>query len=567
MKIPPRTIIPAALLLITSGITACGGSGQDEGRVEHYSQTIQGVAIDGHLARSMVFADFDNNGTRDPWEPYAFTDDDGYFSVNPKTGINYCDHPDDAGLAVHCLSLDRSTDQLILRVDGGYDTLTGEPFLGQLSRRLTRQDSSPTTAAVITPLTTLISSLKTEAEQDFVLTNIGIQRSDLDIEYVDPETLRVDNRLFNKALKLQKSVTILSDRIEDIYTEIGEAVGTPNDVSAIVYGNLARLMSANSLPLEDALVRADLLQQVLESSEQQVQQIYERRELDSPRSEHLENRLQQYQNSTTEIAMLNQVTDHLFAINSDSHLSDLKGRSRALEALVVKTIDNSRYETHAQQSLAFVLDPANAVLVDQLLEVLNEETADLAAVIKANLNSPHLGTPDAVRQNFQLSPRAAPFANLEGKQIRVSDPDLGFAPNQLQDSEVEIYFKGMPNATSGGFEACVKYIDGANTDGRLGDGNTRGEKVNGQWSLLGASRNSGESYSLLLTINFLGATYQAIMKPAGFESIDNREVQQIRFDYGGEFRSWHSESGLEPQDQIPQSNGDCANRLPSRIGL
>lgn len=567
MKISHQCTTPIALLLFTLGITACGGSGQDKGYVEHQDRTIQGVAIDGHLARSMVFADFDNNGTRDPWEPYAFTDDDGYFSLNPKTGVNYCDHPEDPGLAIHCLTLNRSTAQLVLRVDGGYDTLTGEPFIGQLSRRLTEQGGSPAPAAVITPLTTLVSSLKTTAEQDIVLANMGIERRDLDIEYVDPDNSEIDSRLFNKALKLQKAVTILSDRIQDIYTEIGDAVGTPNDASAIVYGNLAKQMSTGSLAMEDALNRADVLQQILDSSEQQVQQIYDRRELGTPRPEHIENRFEEYQNSMTEIAMLSQVTDQLFAVDGDSHLTDLKGRSRALEALVVKVTGNSHRETHAQHSLNFILDPSNAVAVGHLLDVLNEDTADVAAVINTNFNSQHLQTLEAARQNFQLPSASTPFANLGGKQIRVSDPDLGFAPHGLKDSEVEIYFKGTDNATSGGFEACVKYIDGASTDGRLGDGNTRGEKVNGQWSLLGAGSNSGASYSLLLTINFLGATYQAIMKPAGYEMVGDQEVEKIRFDYAGAFRSWRSDAGLLVQDQVPRSNRDCADRLPSRVGI
>lgn len=567
MKISPQCGTPAALLLLGMGLVACGGSGQDEGYVEQYSRTIQGVAIDGHIARSMVFADFDNNGTRDPWEPYAFTDDDGYFSFNPKTGVNYCDNPDDPGLSIHCLTMNRNADNLMLRVDGGYDTLTGEPFIGQLSRRLTGQDSSHASAAVITPLTTLMSTLKSNTEQDILLANLGIDRSDLDIEYVDTDNDFVDSLLFNRALKLQKAVTILSDRIQDIYTEIGNAVGTPNDASAIVYSNLAKLMSTGPLTLNDALNRADILQQVLTGSELQVQQIYDRRELDPPRSEQLESRAWQYQNSVVEIAMLNQVTDLLFASDGQNHVSDLKGRSRVLEALVVKAVENSRYETHTQASFEFILAPANTLIVEQLLDVLNDDTADLAAVINANFNSPHLGTPDAIRENFQLPARAAPFSNLGGKQIRVSDPDLGAAPFSLKDSEVEIYFKGVLNATRGDFEACVKYIDDASTDGRLGDGNTRGEKVNGQWSLLGADSSNGNSYSLLLTINFLGATYQAIMKPAGFEMVDNREVQKIRFDYAGEFRSWQSATGLQAQDQIPQSNRACADRLPSRVGL
>ena len=145
--------------------------------------------------------------------------------------------------------------------------------------------------------------------------------------------------------------------------------------------------------------------------------------------------------------------------------------------------------------------------------------------------------------------------------------DLGSAPNQLRDSEIEFYFQGDEGEVHGSFAACVKYIKDANINGKLGDANTRGELVKGYWSLLGGNQNSGASYSLLLTIEFLGTRYQAILKPAGQARFNGEDMRGIRFDYGNELRTWYSHRGPEPIQYSPTSATDCANRLPSRIGI
>ncbi len=144
------------------------------------------------------------------------------------------------------------------------------------------------------------------------------------------------------------------------------------------------------------------------------------------------------------------------------------------------------------------------------------------------------------------------------------DSDNG--PQDLDDAEIELYFSGDSGSISGAFTACVKYIEGATTES-LGEGNTRGEIVDGFWSLLGADIETGESYSLLLTLTFLGTTYQAIMKPAGTQLIGDTTYELIRFDNLDEINVWHSELGLVETGVVPQTNEECQERLPSRVGL
>ena len=47
-------------------LSACGGTGQDDGEVNDHVLDAKGLSIDGYLARATVFIDSNNNGTRDP---------------------------------------------------------------------------------------------------------------------------------------------------------------------------------------------------------------------------------------------------------------------------------------------------------------------------------------------------------------------------------------------------------------------------------------------------------------------------------------------------------------------
>ena len=150
--------------------------------------------------------------------------------------------------------------------------------------------------------------------------------------------------------------------------------------------------------------------------------------------------------------------------------------------------------------------------------------------------------------------------------MHVSDMDLGQKPNNLKDIEFELYFAGASDATSGSFTACAKYIKKAKADGSLGKGNSRGELIKGFWSQMD-SQNKTNNYSLLLTFEFLGAKYQAIMKSVGSRTIDGTTYQALRFDNNDEYRVWYSPKGLEAQTTLPVSSSECQTRLPSRVGI
>ncbi|HEY6530344.1 MAG TPA: hypothetical protein VIZ65_16775, partial [Cellvibrionaceae bacterium] len=159
-----------------------------------------------------------------------------------------------------------------------------------------------------------------------------------------------------------------------------------------------------------------------------------------------------------------------------------------------------------------------------------------------------------------------PLNLVSGKQIHVSDMDLGQKPNNLKDIEFELYFAGTSNVTAGSFTACAKYIKKAKADGTLGKGNSRGELIKGFWSQMNTADKTN-NYSLLLTFEFLGAKYQAIMKSVGTRAIDGTNYQALRFDNNDDYRVWYSANGLEPQTTLPATSAECQTRLPSRVGI
>ena len=558
-------IYSAALSL---GLSACGGTGQDAGITSlNQEQTFRGVAVDGHLARALVFIDQDNNATRDPWESFAFTDDQGYYSYNPKTDTDYCAIGASSEQQLYCLRINRSSETAVIRIDGGYDVLTGEPFLGQMSRRVTTAEINPSESLVITPITTLFTNVQNETNRQILLSNLGIEESDLNVDYLDTDgNNTINSSLFNTAVKIHKVVNVLSDRLEDTYSGIGEETGTPNDLSASVYEQLAQQLTQQIQDVHSALESADTLNAVLAGAEQSARAIYQERDLDMPAQVDSSVLTRVTQNASR----IAQVIDELLpsAVGLNNH-QEASGRARAIESLVIKSVSESgSNDVSIDAATAFFLNTANNNLIDALVSSLSNETADLSTLAQNDFSGDDFDSVEDIVSATQLPQDAQAFRDISGTRLRVSDLDLGYAPNNLNDKEIEVYFLGDEGAYSGALTACVKYIEDANADGTLGEASTRGEVIEGFWSLLNAGQNNGQSYSLLLTIEFLGTTYQAIMKPGSFETIGDVNYQRIRFDYGGDIRSWHTQEGLTPNDaSIPSSDSECEDRLPSRIGL
>lgn len=549
-------------------LNACGGSGQDSGQAIEVDQIFSGLSIDGHLARATVFVDSNNNGTRDAWEAYAFTDNQGYYSYNSLTETDYC-ASELASEQLYCLRANTTADNVVIRIDGGYDVLTGEPFVGQLSRRLDTRISEHISEVVVSPITSLFTNV---AEQDRtnILDAIGLSEEDLNVDYLNTDGMGgVNAELLNTALKVHKVVSIMSDHLTDTYTAIGDEYGTPNDASSFIYRDFASSILQTNQDLDDFINDDNALLEVFKSTEMELREIYDDRELALPQILNATGDGHAFERVISVVNDIPSVINTLIpADDTTLNLDQATGAARTIEAVVIKSLEeNGQADSSLDNAIEFLTSIENEALTDALTNALSGENADLTAVVNNDFDGEDFDSRDEIVDASSLPADVMPFTAIGGMSLKISDLDLGTAPNNLKDSEVELYFAGDPEEFEGAFSACVKFIDGANSEGELGDGNTEGEIVSGYWSLLNASSENQASFSLLLTITFLGTTYQAIVKPYGTALVDGIEYNLLRSDSDGDFRQWFSQDGLTSYETIPESKQECEQRLPSRIGI
>ncbi len=568
LMIPINGFKPLAIAVIAATLSACGGTGQDVGDAVESSnqQTFSGRAIDGYLARSTVYLDSNNNGTRDAWESWAFTDNEGYYSYNPKTQTNYCASDAAPMQKQYCLVGSASYDNVVVRIDGGYDISTGEPFYGQLSRRLSNIESNAENRSnqIVSPLTSLLTNITDDTQTDKIVSALGLTRDSLDVDYLNNNNSGMaDMAIYNAAMKVHKIVSVLSDRLTDTYTEIGENFGTPNDASSVVYRNLAQQLTTTTTDFDTTMRDANTIAAIMDRAEQSLRNTYSARDFDLPSAIETS----QIERSGALVQSVIQVVDRVIDRNGGSNFTanDLRGAARTIETLVIKSIEEVQTDNSISNFVNFITDANNTSLANTLLQSLNQDTADLSALVRNPFITVDFDTEEEVRNAAQVSEETERFTQIAGRQVRITDLDLGTAPNNLNDMEFEVYFQGDTTATEGSFKACAKFIEDAHSDGTLGEGNTRGKLVSGYWSLLNAGENG--SYSLLMSIEFLGANYSAIVKAVGPVEIDGTVYKQYRFDNDGEYGIWHSEQGLTTTESIPTTDSECQERLPSRIGI
>lgn len=556
----------ASLGVVAVFLSACGGTGQDDGSPSQFEQNFSGRAIDGYVARATVYIDTNNDGRRNAWEPFAFTDNEGYYSNNPNTGVDYCADTATSEQQQYCLRSETHYSNMVIRIDSGYDVSTGEPFMGQMSRRLENNTTDDVSNTIISPLTTMMTEISDQSDRQKVLNSMGVSESDLDVDYFNTDgNGQVNSNLLNTAVKVHKTVAILSDRLTDTYDEIGQELGTPSDASGTVYKQLANQLISGGSSLDETLSDQNQLASVLDNAENTLRSIYERKEIDLPNDMGSVSSPESFSRVIDQVGKVANVVNNL--VNKEGDGQNVTGSLRALESIVIKAVNEKTEDSTFDNAVNFLTDTNNQSLIDSLTNALASDSADIATLSQNDFSGDDFDSVEEIEAVTKLPQDALPFTQIGGLQVRVSDLDLGQAPDDLKDREIEWYFSGTADSLDGEFSACVKYIDEANIDGSLGDGNTRGEIVHGFWSLLGANSESIESYSLLLTISYLETTYQAIMKPAGGETIGDQRYQKIRFDFDGDVRAWHSVNGLVQQEDIPTTDAECQARLPSRIGI
>lgn len=136
MNLQKKLLVSSIALAMVSGLTACGGGSKgDSGSVNNVQMS--GAVVDDYIAFSRIYVDINNNGKFDPsFEPYATTDVNGFFSKG-KSGDDYCADPKDPSYR-YCLNIPANyTNNAVIRVENGRDTLTTQLYESAMSLRTT----------------------------------------------------------------------------------------------------------------------------------------------------------------------------------------------------------------------------------------------------------------------------------------------------------------------------------------------------------------------------------------------------------------------------------------------
>ena len=168
-----KNLLISSMLFATFGLTACGGGGGSSDSGSTTNVQMSGAVVDDFVAYSFIYVDVNNNQKFDQaFEPYAYTDKDGYFSV-AKDGTNYCAlNPKTDYNYKYCLQGDASLKSGgVIRVEAGRDTLTTQVYEAAMSLVMNGDAESLRVTALTSGVeainnTNLIAAAKTSLNLD-----------------------------------------------------------------------------------------------------------------------------------------------------------------------------------------------------------------------------------------------------------------------------------------------------------------------------------------------------------------------------------------------------------------
>jgi len=182
------------------------------------TDAFEGRVVDGPIAGATVVIDLNGNGQADDGEISAQTDENGFFKVD--------------ALPVSAVT------QAKIIATGGTDTATGKalPNLTLISD----VPADPTLPANITPLTTVLSALETEAEKEQALTALGITASPEDLLTTDGWAAAAGGDESAKAMqRVNQQIALLLQTATTLTNEDGSNA----DVSLLVAETVAEQIS------------------------------------------------------------------------------------------------------------------------------------------------------------------------------------------------------------------------------------------------------------------------------------------------------------------------------------
>jgi hypothetical protein len=548
MKIRKR-ILAGAVASSMMGLAACGGGGkgtQDAGTNTSgnsggsSTRVFHARAIDGYLAGASVYVDQNANGKLDAFEPRALTDSDGYFSYNHRTGTNYCA---DGGLTQYCLrGAIAANTEVIIRVTGGYDTVTQLPFKGVLSLR--SSDLNRDDLRLVTPQTSMVadSSSNMQSKLDALIAAGVLDRS------LNDDLLASGNI---EAMSRAQAMAIIS-RIMGEVGNLSVGPATFQDVESSAWANSYVAMAAKLIEMgpsqtfESTFSSIESLKEIarrtIYGAQNPGQVVPATYQLPNPGS------FQPLLGFTADLVALNE--EIVAALQGAGTPEDMKAilrlqmvaAERALKNPTDPQLSNLADWVHNQ------LAQGNGLGTD--FAALGEDDIDLSALIAPSFafdpNS------NSISASAKIPAGAATaFASLVNTAFSVS------LDKQDEQGDALFFVSGAANARSGDIKVCVRYRGDDGDFDTTSNADPNGALlVGGHWSLL-------DDHTLTLSIDVAGGARSLLLKAVG----TNASGLDYRFDFGNDLSDWSgaAPAGFTP-GSVPASDAACKASLIERFG-
>lgn len=546
-----KQILATALAGGMMGLAACGGGDkgtQDVGSNggQSTSRAFYARAIDGYLAGATVYVDQNGNNKLDAFEPRALTDNDGYFSYNHSTGTDYCAT---GGLEQFCLRGNiPANEEVIIRVTGGYDTVTQLPFKGVLSLRsseLGRDDQR-----IVTPATSLIADTpesQAKAKIDALIQAGIFDPSGLNkdvstqVEITRAQSLAIISQIIGEAGK-QTYPSTFADVESNVW-----AAGYIAAASKLISGiDTNPGITFNSM-LDSQTSIAEIARLAIYSGMHAGQT--------APDSFALPNatQLQPLFEGGAAIVGLNEQL--IAALNGAAPTPEELKAILRLQAIA------------AERVIANPTDPELADLSDWVQNQLAQGDglgSDLTALGGDNIDVSAL-----TASNFDFDPASNSISasvtiptGAATAFAALANTSFGVEVNEPDEQGAALFFiSGDSGARSGKIDVCVRYSGDDDDFDTTNSSDPNGAmRVSGHWSLL-------SDHSLTLSIDVAGGVRSLLLNSIS----TGRGIQDLsnyRFDFGGgDLSEW---SGSAPAafaaEAVPASDAACKDALIERFG-
>ncbi|WP_116812844.1 hypothetical protein [Steroidobacter cummioxidans] len=546
-----KQILAGAVASSMIGLAACGGGStgsQDVGTNPsgnsgpNSSRTFHARAIDGYLAGATVFVDQNLNGKLDAFEPRALTDNHGYFSYNHRTNTDYCA---EGGLNQYCLRGAIAADtEVVLRVTGGYDTVTSLPFKGMLSLR--SSDLKRDDLRLVTPLTSTVadSSSNVQAKLDALIAAGVLQPGG---------TLKDDLLAGGNAEQMSRAQLLAI--ISRMTGEVGNLTQPPATFADVEGPTWAAgyIEAAKKLALIDGVGTFEPAFTSVGSLEDIARRAIfaaTNAGLVMPADFQLPNyaAYQPILQNTADIIAVNKlVIDSLPPVPTPE---ELKAVLR-LQMVAAERGFNNPADSQLDNMADWVrnqLAQGNGLGSD--FTALGGDNIDLSALIAPGFNFDPSSNSISASATIPAGAATA-FASLVNTAFSVNLDK----PHERGDAV--FFISGANGARDGDIKVCVRYRgDDGDFDTTSSADPNGALLVSGRWSLL-------DDHTLTLGINVAGGVRSMLLKAVG----TNPSGLDYRFDFGKDLSSW---SGSAPAGfaagSVPANDTACKAALIERFG-